>query len=81
MTPSGAERCRYCDRPLNPADPQHRCHWPFCCARCRMAELGRWFDERYVVSRPIDQVADDAGGSPKPPPNPSAGQDASDINT
>jgi len=77
MRPTADQRCRYCDRLLDPTDPQHRRHWPFCCERCRMAELGRWFDERYVVSRPMDQVADDAGAGRKPP----AGQDASDINT
>ncbi len=62
MAPSdqGAERCRYCSRPLDPADKLHATYWPFCSARCRMAELGAWFDERYVISRPMDQVADDA---------------------
>jgi hypothetical protein len=31
-----------------------------------MAELGLWFQDRYVVSRPVDQVADDAA-APSPP--------------
>jgi hypothetical protein len=34
-----------------------------------MAELGLWFQDRYVLSRPIDQIADDAAvkapGRPK----------------
>jgi tRNA threonylcarbamoyladenosine biosynthesis protein TsaE len=29
---------------------------PFCSARCRMADLGRWLGGRYVVSRPLDQA-------------------------
>ncbi len=64
-----AERCRYCGRPLDPADPVHAEHWPFCAARCKLAELGAWFEGRYVISRPIDQVADDAA----PPGPPDAG--------
>ena len=52
--------CRYCSRPLDPADPEHARCWPFCSDRCRMAELGLWFRGRYVISRPLDEVADDA---------------------
>ena len=61
--------CRYCGRPLDPSDPVHGRLWPFCSERCRMAELGTWFDERYVISRPLDQVADDAA-----PEGPEGGQ-------
>jgi endogenous inhibitor of DNA gyrase (YacG/DUF329 family) len=25
-------------------------HFPFCCRRCRMADLDHWFTEEYVVS-------------------------------
>jgi hypothetical protein len=32
-----------------------------------MAELGLWFEDRYGLSRPIGQVADDAGGEKEPP--------------
>lgn len=67
-----AEPCRYCGRPLDRTDPVHVEHWPFCCARCKTAELGAWFGERYVISRPIDQVADDAA----PPEPPEAGPEA-----
>jgi endogenous inhibitor of DNA gyrase (YacG/DUF329 family) len=55
-----AEACRYCGRPLRAADPEARRFWPFCSDRCKMAELGMWFEDRYVVSRAIDEVSDDA---------------------
>ena len=50
MRSPAAEACRYCRRPLNPADADHRRFWPFCCERCKMAELGLWFQDRYVLS-------------------------------
>ena len=30
--------------------------FPFCSARCKTIDLGRWFDESYKVSRPIEQA-------------------------
>jgi len=65
MKPPVQERCRYCARPLNPDDPEHHRHWPFCCERCKMADLGAWFGGRYVISRRVDEVADDAAATDK----------------
>jgi endogenous inhibitor of DNA gyrase (YacG/DUF329 family) len=63
-----AERCRYCKRPIRRTDAQHARYWPFCSERCKMAELGHWFEGRYVIGRPVDQVADDAAlKAPAPP--------------
>jgi len=61
------ERCRYCSRRLRPADPQHKRFWPFCSERCKMAELGLWFADRYRIGRPLDEVSDDAapGAAPR----------------
>jgi len=57
------EVCRYCGRTLRAADPDNARLWPFCSERCKMAELGMWFQDRYVLSRPVGEVADDAGSS------------------
>ena len=54
------ERCRYCDRLLDADDPEHKRFWPFCCERCKMAELGAWFEDRYIIRWQADDVADDA---------------------
>lgn len=63
----GRQACRYCGRDLLASDPQHKRFWPFCSERCKMAELGMWFEDRYVISRPLDEVTDDAGAkAPKP---------------
>ena len=42
------QKCAVCDRP---SEPEFR---PFCSKRCADIDLGRWFGERYMVSRPID---------------------------
>lgn len=46
-----APRCRTCDAPLEPDSP----HAPFCSARCRMADLGRWFSGQYKISRELKE--------------------------
>ena len=30
--------------------------FPFCSERCRMADLGRWFEEDYKITRPISPL-------------------------
>ncbi|MCX5683033.1 MAG: DNA gyrase inhibitor YacG [Planctomycetota bacterium] len=72
VNPGKAEKCRYCGRSLNAADPEHKRFWPFCSDRCKMAELGLWFEDRYRISREVDEVADDAGA--KPPETPKGGR-------
>jgi endogenous inhibitor of DNA gyrase (YacG/DUF329 family) len=55
--------CVYCRRqPANPA-------WhPFCCERCKMADLGRWLGGEYRVPGPPVAVDDDDGPSWAPGP-------------
>lgn len=48
-----AAGCPICSRPVE--DPRHR---PFCSARCRRVDLGRWFGEAYRV--PVDDEDDEA---------------------
>lgn len=30
-------------------------HYPFCSSRCKTIDLGRWVDEKYKITRPIEQ--------------------------
>ncbi len=30
--------------------------FPFCTLRCKTIDLGRWFDESFKISRPIEQA-------------------------
>jgi endogenous inhibitor of DNA gyrase (YacG/DUF329 family) len=50
------------------ASPEHQRFRPFCSDRCKMAELGLWFEGRYRIGRQIGEVADDAAAGPSDPP-------------
>ncbi|MEM6750895.1 MAG: DNA gyrase inhibitor YacG [Planctomycetota bacterium] len=47
----GPPRCPICNAPRE----AHAPHAPFCSARCKKIDLGRWLDEQYVISRPVEQ--------------------------
>jgi len=52
---SESERtCPICGRPS--ASPGERSPRPFCTSRCQMVDLGRWLNEDYVVTAPLDPV-------------------------
>ena len=56
------------DRPLPPQPRTSKCPtcrtpvadsaatFPFCSARCKTIDLGRWFNEDYKVTRPVEQA-------------------------
>lgn len=48
---SATVRCRTCGGAIRADAPTA----PFCSERCRLADLGKWFNEEYRVTRPLDQ--------------------------
>ena len=45
-------RCPTCDKPVKPPGdgPGEKVKFfPFCSERCRLIDLGGWFDERYAI--------------------------------
>lgn len=48
----GRRRCPVCQKPTVDS------HRPFCSARCRDVDLGRWFGEVYRVSEPLEEGQD-----------------------
>jgi endogenous inhibitor of DNA gyrase (YacG/DUF329 family) len=44
-------RCPTCKRPLPESAPQTLL--PFCSQRCKLADLGSWLSDRYVVSEAL----------------------------
>jgi len=54
-------RCPTCDKPVPKAPPDRPESFPFCSERCKLIDLGKWFNEEYRVSTPIEspeQVAE-----------------------
>ena len=43
--------CPSCGKDVAGGSP----HYPFCSKRCQQIDLGRWADESYRISRPIEQ--------------------------
>jgi endogenous inhibitor of DNA gyrase (YacG/DUF329 family) len=61
-TPTDAPPCPTC---REPAAPRGDASFPFCSARCRLIDLGRWLDGDYRI--PADDDAppgDDGEGGP-----------------
>lgn len=49
--------CPTCGKPVEWTE---RSHWrPFCSERCRLLDLGEWFDEDHRISDPTDAHGDD----------------------
>ena len=54
MTAPTERRCPICQRPAAP--PGERSPAPFCSPRCQMVDLGRWLNEAYVISEPLEDA-------------------------
>ncbi|MGQ9860273.1 MAG: DNA gyrase inhibitor YacG [Thermodesulfobacteriota bacterium] len=55
--------CPVCKRPVVWEQNLHR---PFCSERCRLVDLGRWLDESYRISSPLDDESDPTGETQEP---------------
>ena len=54
-------RCPTCDKPVSKAASERPECFPFCSERCKLIDLGKWFNEEYRISTPIEspeQVAE-----------------------
>lgn len=59
-TPGGSRPCPICGKPSVPG------FRPFCSARCRTIDLGRWIDERYRIPS-VDEPEDEDRPAPDAP--------------
>ncbi|NQW48471.1 MAG: DNA gyrase inhibitor YacG [Planctomycetes bacterium] len=62
-------RCPICRKPLSAPSRRDLPFFPFCGERCRLVDLGRWFDESYVVGTPIDPDSEPGPADAIPPPS------------
>ncbi len=59
-------KCPTCGRSYTPSDETLSVR-PFCSARCRAADLGKWLDGGYRIATPLSEDAEmDDGGPPDP---------------
>ncbi len=49
----GLMRCPTCATNFDAEQAEVRLHRPFCSRRCKLADLGRWLDEDYRITRPL----------------------------
>lgn len=48
-------KCPICDREAKPREENGS--FPFCSARCKMVDLGKWMNEEYRI--PVDELDED----------------------
>jgi len=58
-------RCPICDRVMHGQNTTEWPQFPFCSARCRLIDLGRWLGEGYRITPPTERE------SPAEPSDPS----------
>lgn len=64
----------FCPICRKPTDSDADAEFPFCSERCRLADLGNWAAERYVVSEPVFE--EDESEDTNPGSNPSEKHDS-----
>jgi uncharacterized protein len=60
-------RCPICKRPMQGQGPKEWPAFPFCSARCRLLDLGRWLGEEYRVATDTGEEAPDLDDANEPP--------------
>lgn len=60
-------RCAICERLVH-HEGKLPPLYPFCSERCKLVDLGRWFNEQYTIDR--DLTPDDLSDAPRPPDTP-----------
>lgn len=52
-------RCPVCKKTLEVKEHKSQ-YFPFCSERCRLIDLGKWLDAKYIItSRPQDKTGSD----------------------
>jgi endogenous inhibitor of DNA gyrase (YacG/DUF329 family) len=60
-------RCPICDRVMQGQGPAEWPQFPFCSARCRLIDLGRWLGEDYRLAADTDEETTPTGDASDTP--------------
>jgi endogenous inhibitor of DNA gyrase (YacG/DUF329 family) len=62
--------CPHCRRELQIASLDALPYTPFCSERCKMADLGGWLSDEFVISRPVIEgdIGETSAADLAPPP-------------
>lgn len=62
--------CPTCGRPVSIETEADRALVPFCSERCKLIDLGKWFNEEYRISRDLqpEELLDADARPPEEPP-------------
>jgi endogenous inhibitor of DNA gyrase (YacG/DUF329 family) len=55
VKPKTQLRCPICKKPVASSDQE----FPFCSARCRTIDLGKWASGQYLISSPVGDTEDE----------------------
>jgi hypothetical protein len=47
--------CPQCGAAVESTDLVADRHFPFCSRRCKLVDLGKWFEGEYVIETPLEQ--------------------------
>jgi len=58
--------CPTCGKPVVRAPDEPAPYFPFCCRRCKLVDLGKWFTGEHRIEEPIRPEGNEAdvGGEP-----------------
>ncbi|MCP4592011.1 MAG: DNA gyrase inhibitor YacG [bacterium] len=49
--------CPTCHKDVHVAKPDQLASRPFCTTRCRLIDLGKWLNEEYRISEPLESTS------------------------
>lgn len=58
---NGHEKCRSCGQKLPAKTKEGNPWYPFCSRRCRLVDLGQWFDQKYRLAETEEPIRDQEG--------------------
>jgi endogenous inhibitor of DNA gyrase (YacG/DUF329 family) len=55
-------KCPVCGKAVARSPNSPAPFFPFCSERCKLVDLGKWFDEEYRIQQPLEQGSEGEAG-------------------